>query len=274
MVVIIIIIMLGYWSEHMHLEKSLQAYKLFMLGSPNIWNTKSIRQRYPNTWTGIKACVVALPNACIWLQMGISWNGLLWSGMRKCFNAAPVLETLSSWQSEEVWVSEPQSRVVWIGKATSLLMDGAWRESMLPHIKPRVCLQDVMREDIYCHCLRRAGCLIKLIAASFAHFPSPFTHVGSLALALWYSLSPTEKYLPSNPLFLVPLSFSLVTFSCHSISHLLLTFYLFLHCPQLSLSVSLSLSVFFDWTAHHTTHPILCQMHNYSIVHLMGHWHK
>lgn len=156
--------------------------------------------------------------------------------MRKCFNAAPVLETLSSWQSEELRVSEPQRGVVWIGKATSLVMDGAWRESMLPRIKLCVCLQDVMREDIYCHCLRRAGCLIMLIAASFAHPPSPFTYVGSLTLTLWYSLLPTEKYLMSDLLFIVLALFSLVTFSCHSISHLLLTFYLSLHCPQLSQS--------------------------------------
>lgn len=84
---------------------------------------------------------------------------------------------------------------------TSPVMDGAWRESMLPRIKLRICLQDVMREDVYGQCLRRAGCLIMLIAACFAHFPSPFIYVGSLALTLWYSLSPTEKYLTTDLLF-------------------------------------------------------------------------
>ena len=65
--------------------------------------------------------------------------------------------------------------------------------SMLPQIKPCVCLRDVMRGDIYCHSLAKAGRLIKLIAD--CRHPLPILYLSiylssfSLSLSLPLSLS-------------------------------------------------------------------------------------
>lgn len=120
-----------------------------------------------------------------------------------------------------------------------------------------VCLQDVMREDIYCHSLRKAVWLIMLIADSFLHFPftfpfSPLCHYTVLCLAVVTAQPlPREEHLAGYPflfsffLFLCWLSsfthlLPLKKELCHSISHLLSTFYLFL---LLIISSSLSPSV-------------------------------
>lgn len=94
-------IMLGYWCKWMHLEYHFWPTECLRLATQTFGDTKSIRQHYANTWTGVGGRVVARTDSCIWRLTGSSWDRLLWPGMRKHFNVGCMLETFLSWHGWE-----------------------------------------------------------------------------------------------------------------------------------------------------------------------------